>query len=293
MKRCPSKVTMWPSPYSTQVDGQWAPCWQAQRPCEQVLERAGSRWPSSGLLSDPGVPQDWHTSRIPQPCIPHSDIPTSSHPHLQMPPTPHIPPLGALGPTGEVQLTRSYSQCGAWRPRGRRPPQNHMDTALGAHTPHWGPHRAPLHRHSQARTWWAPAGRAGSVASAHHSLALCSDTPAVPSGSSPQPCLQWGRSPCAHQAGTGWLPELGCSWDPTVANSDLPAAGPGVAPDLTPAWPNPGNTGGHWELPSSLQSLHRQCPWPASDRWARTRPRTCLLRTGRRTGTSWGLGRKL
>ena len=43
-KRCPSKVTTWPSPERLQVDGQWALCWQDHVPFEQML------WEEQGVL---------------------------------------------------------------------------------------------------------------------------------------------------------------------------------------------------------------------------------------------------
>lgn len=120
--------------------------------------------------------------------------------------------VGLLGPPRDscgrrssglrLWLTMSYSRCGAGRPGGRRPPQTRTDIPRGVRTARGRSRRAPRRRHSQAHTWWAPAGR-GSVAPGRVALptAAIGDLRCSSLSSRCPPLLQ--ASQRSHQADSG------------------------------------------------------------------------------------------
>lgn len=159
-----------------------------------------------------GVSRDPATRAPPQ----DADVRGASGGPLASPRDPEdIPgPLG-LQWWGALRLTRSHSRCGARLPGGKRRLQTRTGTPRGARTARWRSHRAPRHRRSQARTWWAPAG-AGSAMSGGAPTFL----PDPPLASTllctlllANPALSWGRSQCfCTAAGLCVTPSLSPSW---------------------------------------------------------------------------------
>lgn len=220
-------------------------------------------------------------------------------------------------------LTRPYSQCGAWRPGGRRPLQTRTGTPRGARTAHWRSRRAPRHRRSRARTWWAPAGRRsaapGRVAPVGplplHSSQTTSCTSLLRAfllaASLPQERGRRLRAsgwaivppPTPPQVGApAHLPQGTPQTEPTALQLlGLPAPlGTPLLEDRVGAEPVLRSLGflprprqDEGALPSPAPALRRGCPWPASGTWGHRPPQTCSLRTGCRTGMSWGPSRML